>query len=78
MTVKSMHQESCRRNPAAWKNCSKTKGCKKSVTRKKAKGQTDSGPKVWTGKRLPFEELVPAGKEETIEEDLVDVESASE
>ena len=48
------------------------------MTRKKAKGQTDSGPKVWTGKRLPFEELVPAGKEETIEEDLVDVESASE
>ena len=78
MTVKSMHQESCRRNPAVWKNCSKTKGGKKSVTRKKAKGQTDSGPKVWTGKRLPFEELVPAGKEETIEEDLVDVESASE
>ena len=50
------------------------------MTRKKAKGQTDSesGPKVWTGKRLPFEELVPAGKDEPMKEDLVDVESASE
>ena len=73
-----MHQESCRRNPAVWKKCGKAKGGKKSVTRKRVKGQTDSGPKVWTGKRLPFEELVPAGKEEPIKEELVDVESASE